>query len=91
MTIVHLTKKHQLDDAQVRREVQKLADRLAEDLSANYSWEEDRLIFKRTGVFGFVRLGEGELEVEVKLNPLLSPLKGKIEKTVSAYLDERLA
>ena len=91
MAIVHLTKKHHLNDTQVRREVQDLADKLAEDLSANYSWEEDRLVFKRTGANGFVRLGEGELEVEVKLSALLSPLKRKIEKTVSTYLDERLA
>lgn len=91
MATVHLTKKHHMKKTLVRREVQDLADKLAEELSADYVWEKDRLVFKRTGAKGFVRLGEGELEVQVKLNPLLSPLKGKIEETVSTYLDERLA
>ena len=91
MAIVHITKKHKLDEKKLRLEVQGLADKLGKELSADYNWEDDRLVFKRRGADGFVRLGENELEVEVKLSTLLLPLKGKIEKTVSNYLDERLA
>ncbi len=64
---------------------------LAEKLSAEYQWEKDRLVFKRSGANGFVRIGNQEVEVEVKLGMLLRPLKGTIEKTISDYLEERLA
>ena len=64
---------------------------LAEKLSAEYQWEKDRLVFKRSGANGFVRIGNQELEIEVKLGMLLRPLKSTIEKTISDYLDERLA
>jgi len=90
MATIHITKSHQLDQETVRDNVQELADMLVEKLSAEYQWEKDRLIFKRSGAHGFVRIGNQELEVEVKLGMLLRPLKGTIEKTITDYLDQRL-
>jgi putative polyhydroxyalkanoate system protein len=90
MATIHITKSHQLDQETVRDNVQELADMLVEKLSAEYQWEKDRLIFKRSGAQGFVRIGNHELEVEVKLGMLLRPLKGTIEKTITDYLDQRL-
>jgi len=91
MATIHITKTHQLDQQTVRTNVQELADMLAEKLSAEYQWEKDRLVFKRSGANGFVRIGNQEVEVEVKLGMLLRPLKGTIEKTIADYLEERLA
>lgn len=90
MTTIHITRSHQLDRETVRANVQELADRLAEKLSAEYRWEKDRLIFKRSGASGLIRIGNHELEIEVKLGMLLSPLKGSIEKSITDYLDQRL-
>jgi putative polyhydroxyalkanoate system protein len=90
MATIHITKSHQLDPETVRDSVQDLADTLAEKLSAEYTWEKDRLVFKRSGANGFVRIGDQELEIEVKLGMLLRPLKGTIEKTITDYLDQRL-
>ena len=91
MAIIHITRSHHLDQATLRANVQELADTLAKKLSAEYRWEQDRLIFKRSGASGFIRLGNQELEVEVKLGMLLSPLKGGIESSITEYLDQRLA
>lgn len=90
MATIHIKRQHQLDQAKVRKEVQSLADKLADELSVDCKWEGDRLVFKRTGAHGYINLGESEVELEIKLGMVLSPLKGKIEKTVSSYLDERL-
>ena len=90
MATIHITKAHQLDQKTVRNNVQELADMLTEKLSAEYTWEKDRLVFKRSGANGFVRLGDQELEIEVKLGMMLRPLKGTIEKTIIDYLDQRL-
>jgi putative polyhydroxyalkanoate system protein len=90
MATIHITRSHQLDQETVRDKVQELADKLSEELSAEYKWEKDRLVFKRTGANGFVRIGDQELEVEVKLGMMLRPLKGTIEKTITDYLDQRL-
>jgi putative polyhydroxyalkanoate system protein len=90
MAKIHITKSHQLDQETVRANVQELADMLVDKLAAEYQWEKDRLIFKRSGANGFVRIGNQELEVEVKLGMLLTPLKGTIEKTITDYLEQRL-
>ena len=42
-------------------------------------------------VKGTRNIGKKDLEVNIKLSILLTPLKGKIEKTVNDYLDENLA
>ena len=63
---------------------------LVEKLAADYRWEKDRLVFKRSGASGFVRIGDQEVEVQVKLGMLLTPLKGTIEKSIKDYLEQRL-
>lgn len=91
MATIHITRYHQLDNQTVSMKVQALADKLADDLSAKYKWEKDRLTFKRSGASGFILMRDGELKIEIKLGMLLIPLKSTIEKTVSNYLDEELA
>lgn len=90
MATIHITRSHQLDQETVRSKVQELANILAEKLSAEYQWEQDRLVFRRSGANGFIRIGDQELEVEIKLAMMLSPLKGMIEKTISEHLDQQL-
>jgi len=90
MATIHITKSHHLDQQSVRDNVQELADLLVEKLAAEYLWETDRLVFRRSGASGFVRIGDQEVEVQVKLGVLLTPLKGTIEKTINDYLTQRL-
>lgn len=90
MAIVHLRKQHKLNEDEVRKQVEELADKLATQLSASYEWRDTRLEFKRRGAKGYLLQKEGEVEVYIKLGTLLSPLKGSIEKTVASYLDDKL-
>ena len=91
MATIHIQKEHHLDNDTVRKQVQNLAEKLSEDLSAKYNWEGDRLVFKRSGASGHIDIGEGIVDIEIKLSMVLTPLKGKIEQTVNGYLDERLS
>ncbi len=91
MATIRIKRKHHLDNETVRKEIQDLAEKLSKDLSARYSWEGDRLVFKRSGANGHIDIGEGEVDIEIKLGMVLTPLKGTVEKTVTSYLDERLS
>ena len=91
MTDIHIKRTHRLDRETVHNKVQQLADKLAEDLSVEYKWEKDRLVFKRSGASGVIRIGEQEVEIEVKLGLMLKPLKGSIEKSITEYLDQKLS
>ena len=43
------------------------------------------------GITAAIAVGKQDLEVDIRLSMLLTPLKGKIEQTVNDYLDENLA
>lgn len=90
MATIHIKRKHHLDHESVRKEVQDLAEKLSKDLSASYKWQGDRLTFKRSGASGHIDISGDEVDVEIKLGLVLTPLKGTVEKTVTTYLDERL-
>jgi putative polyhydroxyalkanoate system protein len=90
MATIHIRREHQLDHDTVKKEVQRIADKLSKDLSAKYNWEGDRLVFKRSGANGHIDLNQGEVDIEIKLGMVLTPMKGAIEKKLTDYLDERL-
>jgi putative polyhydroxyalkanoate system protein len=91
MATIHVKRNHSLDKTHIRKEVEHLAEKLKEELSIDYQWDKDRLVFERTGANGFIQIGKSDLEIEIKLNLILTPLKGTIEKSITSYLDERLA
>ena len=90
MATINVKRNHGLDKKHIRKEVEQLAKKLKDELSIDYQWEDDRLVFKRTGANGFIDINKDELTIEIKLNLVLTPLKGTIEKSIISYLDERL-
>ncbi len=90
MATIRINRKHDLDQDRIRDEIQKLADELARKLSARYQWRGDRLMFERSGANGHIDIGDSDVDVEIKLGMLLTPLKSQIESTIEEYLDSRL-
>lgn len=73
-------------------EAQQVADELAADLaekfSIEYGWDEDTIVFERTGVHGEIDVDEACVHVRARLSFLLSYLQPAVEKEISRYLDE---
>ena len=62
--------------------MEEIAKDLKKEYKMNYAWKGDRLFFKRSGAAGNLDLGDGFIELNIKLGVVLAPLKGKIEKTI---------
>ena len=75
----------------MRAEVERLADKLAQEISAEYSWQGDRMQFKRSGASGFIDIHDRDIEIEIKLGMMLAPLKSTIESRINGYLDKHLS
>ena len=90
MANIHIKKTHTLDKESVKKEIQNLAEELSEEMSAEYNWQGDRLVFKRSGASCTIDISDSEVDIEVKLSMILSPMKGKIEKTINSYFDKYL-
>lgn len=90
MAMIKMKRRHALGTKKARSTVEALARKLQKDLDAEYHWEGSTLRFKRTGASGHIDVTDKELAIEIKLGILLSPLKGKIEKTLEDEIDQHL-
>ena len=90
MARIQISKPHRLGRQALRGRVENLAEKFADDLAAEYSWQGDRLEFRRSGVRGFIAVHEDSLEVDVSLGLLLAPLKSQIESRIETCLEDAL-
>ena len=82
MALIHIKQAHELSREEARQRVERIAQDLQDKLSVDYHWKDDSLQFKRSGASGAIRLGEGFVEVKIKLGMLLAPMRGKIEASI---------
>ena len=91
MATIHIKRKHTLTRAEVRDRVEAIARQIKDELDADYSWKGDTLHFNRSGASGQIDVDDDRVEFNIKLGILLSPLKGKIERTILGRIDVALA
>ena len=91
MAKIHIKRSHNLSHDEARARVEEIAKDLKGKLDADYAWDGDSLRFKRSGASGSIDVGDGFIELDVKLGMLLAPMKGKIEDTVRKQIDVALA
>ena len=87
MSNIHVKYKHSLSPQETRKRVEEIAKGLKKEYKIDYAWKGDRLMFKRSGAAGNVDLGDGFIELNIKLGLMLSPMKGKIEESIKKNLD----
>jgi len=91
MSTIRIRRQHALGRATARQRVEALAQTLHEKLDADYNWQGDRLLFKRSGASGAIDVSDDSIDVQVDLKLLLRPMKGSIQQTIEEYLDRELA
>ncbi len=90
MASISIRRRHQLGLDRARDLIGQLALSLEKDLNARWSWQGDELRFERTGASGLVRVGDDQLDVEVRLGLVLRPLRETIAAQISDRLDRLL-
>lgn len=91
MVAIDITRQHGLGLKGARQAVQSVAERLQGDLNARHAWSQDVLRFDCTGAEGCIEVTENKVRVKVDLSWLLKPVLGRIERSITDYLDEYLA
>ena len=82
MSKIHVKYKHKMNPEEARSRVEAIAKDLKKEYKIDYVWKGNRLLFKRSGAAGNLDLGDGFIELDIKLGMVLAPLKGKIEKSI---------
>ena len=90
MARIRIQRNHGLGITEARKRVEELAGYLKEKLKAEYYWERNSLKFKCPGASGCIDVGEENLEMNLTLGILLSPMKGSICESIEKYMDAAL-
>ena len=91
MANIHIERQHTLGLEAAKHQVETIAQNLQREMQADYQWEGNRLVFKRSGASGVIDVGEASIVVDIKLNVALGLMKGKIEDGINRNLDRVLA
>jgi putative polyhydroxyalkanoate system protein len=90
MAVIRVKRRHKLGAREARATVDKIAQKLRKELDADCRWVGSSLQFKRSGASGHIDVNEDDLEINIKLGMVLSPLKRKIEKSIEEEIDQHL-
>ena len=82
MANIHIKRTHHLTNEDAKERLECIAKDMKEKLSFEYQWKGNSLHVKRPGATGVIQLGEGFVDVKVKLGTVLSPMKGKIKESI---------
>ena len=73
-------------------DAQEAADQLAQDLAdkfdIEYGWDDDTIIFERTGDNGTIKLDGDQIHIVAELGFLLSMFKDRFESEIRRYLGD---
>ena len=91
MSVIRLSRCHQLDQAAREGVLERLAAHLSDTLGASVAREARTIHFDGSGFSGTVTLDEERVVGEVRLGLIMRPLKGVITKEIEVGLDQYLA
>jgi putative polyhydroxyalkanoate system protein len=90
MATISIAKQHRLSHKKAKDAAEKIARDLKSRFSLEYAWRGDRVDFERPGVSGSMHVTKEQIQLDVALSFLLTPLKPAIEKEIHAQLDRLL-
>ena len=91
MSVIRVSRCHQLDQAAQEAALERLASHLGNVLGASVAQEARMIQFDGKGFSGTVTLEAERVVGEVRLGLMMRPLKGVITREIEAGLDHYLA
>jgi len=88
VSAIAIAKKHALSHKKAREAAGKVADDLNARFDLQYTWDGDRIEFKRPGLTGALHIGKDAVRLDCKLGFMLSLLKPTIEAEVHKQFDK---
>lgn len=90
MAVIKIKRSYTMAYDDIKSGLEGLVQSLEKELDLACKWHGDEIQFKRSGGSGFLRFGEGNLEMEVKIGMMMKPFEKKIRSTIEGFLDEHL-
>jgi putative polyhydroxyalkanoate system protein len=82
------------EHSQPEREVREVLNRLTDELHKEYQitsvWHGNRIEFHRSGASGTLTLHPHQVDIEIKLNMMLSMFERKIREVITGFCQDNL-
>lgn len=88
MSDIEIRRHHTLSAKSARQAAEKIARQLDEEFDLAYEWDDNVLVFKRSGVSGELVVEKKEVHIRVRLGFLLFAIRPRIEQEIHRYFDE---
>jgi putative polyhydroxyalkanoate system protein len=86
MPAINIHARHKMNQKEAQDAADQLAQDLAEKFDIEYSWDDDTIYFKRTGVHGTIKVDGRQIHILAELGFMLSLFKDKLESEIRRYL-----
>jgi len=90
MAEISISRKHGLNEADVRGRIEELADKISGRLGGTWSWQGDQAVCEAHGACARVGYDAHSISVEVSLPRMLRPFSGKLEAKIIEYFDRHV-
>ena len=88
MSVIRMTREHQLPLSDAKQSAEAIVVNLAEEFGVKYHWEDDTVKFKGAGAKGYLTVMSEKVDMKMELGFLLMPFRARIEKEMIKYLDD---
>ena len=88
MSDIQIRRSHSMSAKAARKAAEKIASQLDEEFDLAYEWDDNVLVFKRSGVSGELVVEKKEVHIRVRLGFLLMAIRPRIEAEIHRFFDE---
>lgn len=88
MSEIHIRRTHSLTPEQARAAAERVAADLRDRHQLDYEWQDDTLVFARSGVSGQLDLDGDAVEIRMKLGFLLAMFRSTFEAEIHKFFDD---
>ena len=88
MSDIQIRRSHSMSAKAARKAAEKIASQLDEEFDLAYEWDDNVLLFKRSGVSVELVVEKTEVHIRVRLGFLLMAIRPRIEAEIHRFFDE---
>jgi putative polyhydroxyalkanoate system protein len=87
MPEISISRRHGLNETDVRGRIEELADKISGRLGGTWSWQGDQAVCDAHGARARVGYDAQSIMLEVSLPRMMKPFSGKLEAKIIEYFD----
>ena len=87
MADIEIERRHDFSIEEARGAVEQIAEGLKQKLGGAYYWEEDTLMFSRSGTNGAIVVTEEAVFIAINTGPMMKPFRRQMTAAIEQFLD----